>query len=529
MKKVLALVLAMVLCLGIFAGCNTDEPVDTTPSTTAPAGNDTTAAPDDTTAAVEEEYTFPAGAELHIICGHDINDLPMDKFVEGATGLSIKWTPLGTQDELTAMLTQKVTPSLLFNYGPDYGHEMGRYGAFVNLMDYKDIMPNFFARMDAYAEEGTYDDYLTSEDELYSAPVFLNGDVQHYGWFYREDIFAELNLTPPTNLEELYAVLAALKEAYPDSYPLTMRNMGGDMAAFIEFAQQFGLDYSAYNPSLARETGKFYNAYVTDEARNMLKFWRDMIDKGYMDVAALSNGTAEWVADLSSGKSFITHDKAFQLTNLERNGQEVNPDFSLKWWNNLPLAESDLPYQCRASKNYMYSWHITTKCPDIELACRYLDWMYSDEGSLVLSWGVEGESYEIDENGNKYFIEGYDATFNARYQESGYIDMKATAATYTPKCQEMIFDTMAAAAEGDFWAAPTLVFSADEQNTLSTYQVDWQTCRNTHWQNFLLGKTDINDDAAWNAFVADVANYHDAEIIAAFDAAYARYLEGEVA
>ena len=97
MKKILALVLAMVLCLGIFAGCNTDKPVDTTPSTTAPAGNDTTGAADDTTAAADDaEYTFPAGAELHIICGHDVNDLPMDKFVEEATGLSIKWTPLGT-------------------------------------------------------------------------------------------------------------------------------------------------------------------------------------------------------------------------------------------------------------------------------------------------------------------------------------------------------------------------------------------------------------------------------------------------
>ena len=529
LKKSLALVLALVLCLGIFAGCNTDKPVETTPATNPPAtsgdSGDTTPATDP----VEEEYTFPAGAELHIICGHDINDLPMDKFVEEATGLSIKWTPQGSEDEMMAMLTQKVTPDLFFYYGPEWGHEMGRYGAFVNLMDYKDIMPNFFARMDAYAEEGTYKDYLTSEDELYSAPVFLNGDVQHYGWFYRDDIFAELNLTPPTNPDELYAVLDALKKAYPDSYPLTMRNMGGGMGAFTEFAQQFGLDYSWANPVLDRETGKFYSCFSTDEARNMLKFWRDMIDKGYMDIAALSNGTAEWVADLSSGKSFITHDKAFQLTNLERNGQEVNPDFSLRWWNNLPLVESDLPYQCRATKNYMYSWHIPTKCADVELAVRYLDWRYSDEGSLVLSWGVEGESYGVDENGNKYFLEGYDATFNARYQESGYIDMKATAATYTPKCQEMIFDTMAAAAEGDFWAAPTLVFTADEQNTLTTYQTEWQACMQGHWQNFLLGKADINDDAAWNAMIADLANYKEAEIIACFDAAYARYLEGEVA
>ena len=528
-KKSLALVLALVLCLGVFAGCQQDTPEDTKAPETTAAPADTTAAPAETTEAAPEEYTFPAGAELHVICGHDINDLPLDKFVEEATGLSVKWTPLGTQDEITAMLTQKVTPSLIFNYGPEWGHEMGRYGAFVNLMDYKEIMPNFFARMDAYAEEGTYKDYLTSEDELYSAPVFLNGDVQHYGWYYREDIFAKHNLSVPTNMEELMNVLKTLKEAYPDSYPMTMRSMSGGMGAFIEFAQQFGLDYSTTHPALNRETGKFYNQWVTEEARNMLKWWRELIELGYMDVAALSNGTAEWVADLSSGKSFITHDKAFQLTNLEKAGKEVNPDFSLQWWNNLPLVESDLPYQCHASKNYMYSWHITTKCPDVELACRYLDWMYSDEGSLVLSWGKEGESYTVDENGNKQFIEGYDKTFQARYQESGFIDMKATAATYTPKCQEMIFDTMAAAAEGDFWAAPTLVWTNEEQNIITTYQTDFCNAMYGHWQNFLLGKADIDDDAAWNAMIADLAQYGEADIIASYDAAYARYLEGEVA
>jgi len=526
MKKSIALILALVLCLGVFAGCNADKPVETDPPATNPPATsgdsgETTPATDP----VEEEYTFPAGAELHIICGHDINDLPLDKFVEEATGLSVKWTPQGSDDELTAMLTQKVTPSLFFHYGPAWGHEMGRYGAFVNLLEYKDIMPNFFARMDAY--EGTYDEYLTSEDELYSAPVFLNGDVQHYAFYYREDIFEKHNIAIPTTWEEFLAACKTLKEAYPESYPFTLR---GGIWGFLEMAQMFGVDINTYTePALDLATGKYYNQWTTDYAREFIKVIRNLIDLGYMDVAALSNGTADWVADLSSGKSFMTHDKAFQMTNLERAGQEVNPDFSLKWFNNFPVVDCDLPYQCRASKDYLYSWHISSKCPDIELACRYLDWMYSDEGSLVLSWGKQGESYDIDENGDKYFLEGYDATFQGRYQESGYIDMKATAATYSKKTQEMIFDTMAVAAEGDFWFAPTLVFANDEQTTLTTYLTDYNACNEGYWQKFLLGDLDINDDAVWAQFKAEVAGYGEADILAAYDAAYARYQQGEVA
>ena len=520
MKKSIALVLALVLCLGIFAGCNADKPVETNPPATNPPATsgdsgDTTPATDP----VEEEYTFPAGAELHVICGHDINDLPLDKFVEEATGLSVKWTPLGSDDELTAMLTQKVTPDLIFNYGPSWGHEMGRYGAFVNLWEYRDMMPNFFAHFDSYGEQ-MLTDYMTSEDELYSAPVFLNGDVQHYGWFYREDIFAKHNIQVPTTWEELLGVCKTLKEAYPESYPITMRN---GTWGFIEFAQQFGVDIGNHDaPALDLKTHKFYNKWTTDASRNFIRCMRELIELGYMDVACLSNGTADWVADMSSGKSFITHDKAFQLTNLEKAGQEVNPEYSLKWWHNMPLVESDLPYQCRASKDYNYSWHITTKCSDIELAVRYLDWMYSEEGSLILSWGKEGESYGVDENGDKYFLEGYDKTYQGRYQESGYIDMKATAATYSKKCQEMIFDTMEEAAAGDFWFPPELVFTNEEQNVVTTYQTDWAACNGGYVQKFLLGELDIDNDNDWNAFLTDIVNYYEAEILAAYDSAYAR-------
>ena len=525
MKKALALVLALVLCLGVFAGCQQDTPDETkAPETTAAPSGDTTAAPVETTEAAPQEYTFPAGTEIEVVGCHDLNDLPMDKFVEGATGLSVKWIVQGGEEELSAMMTQKVTPSVLFNYGPSYGHKMGRFGAFVNLMDYKDIMPNVFARFEQY--EGALEEYLTSEDELYSVPVYLNGDVQHYGWYYREDIFAELNLTPPTNLEELYAVLAALKEAYPDSYPLTMRNMGGGMGAFTEFAQQFGLDYSWANPVLDRETGKFYSCFATDEARNMLKFWRDMIDKGYMDIATLSNGTAEWVADMSSGKSFITHDKAFQLTNLEKAGQEVNPDFSLAWWHNMEVIDNPaVPHQCRDTydwcSNY-YTWSVPTKAADVELALHYLDWMYSDEGSLILSWGKEGESYGVDADGNKYFLEGYDATFQARYQESGYIDMKGTAATYSPKCQDMIFDTMAAAREGG-WYSIAAPLNAEEQKVMDTYQTDYLNVKHTYYQKFLLGDLEIND-ANWEKFKAEMASFGEAELQAAYQSAYDRLL-----
>jgi putative aldouronate transport system substrate-binding protein len=39
-------------------------------------------------------------------------------------------------------------------------------------------------------------------------------------------------------------------------------------------------------------------------------------------------------------------------------------------------------------------FHITSNCTNIELACQWGDWWYSEEGSLLANYGVEGVSFE---------------------------------------------------------------------------------------------------------------------------------------
>ena len=42
---------------------------------------------------------------------------------------------------------------------------------------------------------------------------------------------------------------------------------------------------------------------------------------------------------------------------------------------------------------------ITTSCEDPVLAAKWLDFLYSKDGELLLWYGIEGESYELDEEG----------------------------------------------------------------------------------------------------------------------------------
>ena len=109
-----------------------------------------------------------------------------------------------------------------------------------------------------------------------------------------------------------------------------------------------------------------------------------------------------------------------------------------------------------------------------------------------------------------------------RNQESGYIDMKGTAATYTPKCQDMIFDTMAAAREGG-WYAISAPLNAEEQKVVDTYGTDYLNVKHTYYQKFLLGDLEIND-ANWEKLKAEMASFGEAELLAAYQSAYDRLI-----
>ena len=48
---------------------------------------------------------------------------------------------------------------------------------------------------------------------------------------------------------------------------------------------------------------------------------------------------------------------------------------------------------------------ITTSCENVEAAAKFLDYFWSDEGDMLINWGIEGESYVFDENGTPVFTD----------------------------------------------------------------------------------------------------------------------------
>ncbi len=45
---------------------------------------------------------------------------------------------------------------------------------------------------------------------------------------------------------------------------------------------------------------------------------------------------------------------------------------------------------------------ITTAYEDPEAAIKFLDYLCSDEGQVLINWGIEDVNYKVDENGHRY-------------------------------------------------------------------------------------------------------------------------------
>ena len=67
----------------------------------------------------------------------------------------------------------------------------------------------------------------------------------------------------------------------------------------------------------------------------------------------------------------------------------------------------------------------------------------------------------------------------------------------------------------------------EEKAVKTTYQAGYYACRDSYWQNFLVGNLDIDNDEHWQKFKDEIAANGEAELLRVYADAYARYVSAE--
>ncbi len=538
LKKMLALLLAMVLCLTFFAACGDGSTDDTT---AAPAG-DTVAGPE-TTEATEAVYTTPdlSGVKIEMYCmdnsDYDPEGCYVNTIVEAKLGADVKVVELAAfESNMKTMLAEQNPPELMYidNYTHTNWASYALDGAYINFMDYMDQMPNVKAYLADPKNEANVAKFQYSETELYALPIGGDGDSTARAFLYRKDIFEKHNIELPTNQEEFVAVLRQLKELYPESMPFVMRSLNGTN---IQGAQALGHLFGAshvnrglYGTFLTlNEDGEYAMAQTSQAYKEIAEFIVEMTKEGLMHASSMTIDTAGWQEALASDTSFITYDKIDRIPQLTTQGKGLNPDYQISVFAPFNFgSNADNPVISTSFAGGATSRAFMVGTTDnIDNVIKYVDWLYSEEGQHMANWGIEGESYEVLEDGSLSYIDSFlEEKGNKVRCGFGVAGMAAHSYfdNFLDTCDEEMAKGLAMAQQytGKTARQYALLYNEEEQFVWDMYAESLYTTAQGEWSKYALGQKDF---AEWDNFQKMLEeNYYYNEVKAIHDSALARLL-----
>ena len=455
MKKLLALVLALCMCLGLLAGCGGNaasaesktssaapaETQETKPEEAAPAAPEAepdsavpeASAAEETTAVGEGEITQHAKDIFGVEEAPAENSYPLDtdesltlvatfpdplfasypggmadcqiyQVAEEKTGVHMEYQPLSTSasaEQFNVMIASGSYPDLIgwgLNYttGDDAAVEEDIY---YDLIDYiAEYAPNYF-------------NILATDDELLDTAITDGGHIVGFhavrteqtlgkaGLAIRTDELQKLGLDKPYTIEEFENTLAAFKDDGLKQ-PLVMLAPGAIQDNWLAAAFNVSAFCNSFPMSVAPtyvEDGEIKFGPLEEGFKEYITLIHDWYEKGYIhsDFVSLNSNwnSPDYANAITSGDAGIFYADQGNLGGYIA-ASEI-PGFAVEATYDMHATKDSINHFAQYTKKSVGNgFKITTNCENIELACQWGDWWYSEEGSLLANYGVEGVSFD---------------------------------------------------------------------------------------------------------------------------------------
>lgn len=235
---------------------------------------------------------------------------------------------------------------------------------------------------------------------------------------YRVDHFKAAGIDPDSivTVDDFTKALETLKAYYgkdnPNYYPLS----GRDTA--IRFASWFG---AASNISSTESNGIYINGHykdgsidiMSDGAYKMVETMKKWYDEGLIqpEWVAGTFSEADWEAAMLNGNGSIFYDYYNRAEwFMENGGPDNDPNYQMGVLNFIK-DDNGNPQKMTVSMKYNDECvtAVNANCSEdkIKTILTFIDYFYSEEGEILANYGVEGESFKTDANGDKEFIVDY--------------------------------------------------------------------------------------------------------------------------
>ena len=418
-------------------------------------------------------------------------------------------------------------PDTLPADGKGFGDTHSADGSAIPFEAVADYMPNYTKWVDSLSEED-YANFIqprkSADGKIYYSPVMGRDTTEGVmAWIYREDIFAKHNLKAPTTFDELYNVCKELKKLYPDSYPLCMRNGLGHNLTVM--SPSWDKNWYGNNFYYNEAEGKWKFGALDPAMKEYLEFMLKMIDEGLVNPDFATIKATEWQQLITTNRGFITPEYQTRIdffnSIFKDNGESarftamVPPVANAEKGANLVMRNSLDPYG-----NILCN---TRDHDRIANAAKYLDWFYADENIELVSWGKEGETFEVVDGKKQYITNGSNEPVKTLYgfgvpQTFYRIDREAIEVSESEdiaKNRAMVLEHRVAKNN----ATSFIAFNKEEQEFLTDKRTTITSYANEVLTKIVLGQLPLS---AYDELEAKCYEYGLEDVLATYEAAHAR-------
>ncbi|NQX62449.1 extracellular solute-binding protein [Paenibacillus qinlingensis] len=435
-------------------------------------------------------------------------DWPIWKWVKEKTNITVKQETQTGPESLALAIASGDMPDVFALYVGD-AQKYGPQGAFLDLSKHLDKMPNVKTFLAAHPDVAQR---MTSPGgEMYQLINDGAGAGNQMVWFYRNDILQKNSLQEPKTWDELYDTAKKLKQVYPDSYPFVFRHGLGTLNTF---GPAFGVYPGIYED---QASGKIKYGATDPNFKKMIEYLNKFHKEGLIPPDWLTMDYKAWTQFITTNKSFMTVQFIGQIETMNtqfKNGEHLK-------FMAPPIGAGGKPYLPRGNYETL-GFSVSSKTKNLDAVLRYLDFTYSKEGTDVLSWGKEGESYTVDNGKRKITPTIKEA--NELRKETGIM----TAGTYgqfdysavTSMSNENEKYSYAEAAKYQFPVTNVLpALTSDEKSAIMTTEEQINKYYETSIAKFILGETPLTQ---WDTFTSEMNKLGLQKMLDAYQKAFDR-------
>ena len=412
-RKVVSLMLVSAMVAGMLAGCGSDSGSSKGGSSTE-TGSAAEASSSGKTADDADDKS-PITFEYFNADGKKGNwDNPVAKAITEATGVTLDVSyPVASQgdakEDVALMIANDEYPDMIYAKGS--ATDLYQAGALIDMTDLiEKYGPNIKKMYGAEMEKlkWSQDDpgiYQLSYAGVNQKTLTTGGSCQIQWAALKENDYKY-----PKTLDEYEKMIKSYLAAHPktedglDMIGITMS--ASDWHWMITLGNPAGLiaDASPDNGQwIIDDEYNVHYKHVTDEEKEYFKWLCRMYNEGILDPNFATQTDDDYIAKVASGRVVAITDAEWHYSQCEAtlvaDGKVDQTYVGLPVTLREDQVEKALLYQ---GTTVGWGIGITKSCEDPVRAIKFLDYLCSDEGQILYHWGIEGENYFLDDDGQPY-------------------------------------------------------------------------------------------------------------------------------